>query len=210
MACFCIWIQRASQLASGLGSGQMFCKEAAPRTLEQQLQEHRSATTAFTVQWRPEAVLKSFSLSVILFRRLQQKRLYLQKQSQVQAYFHQMQLAEDAYPPAQDPQLSSSPLPSPPFTRTQTLTPFLEPGTSSLTYGPKSARFPDWPLPPENHSNYTPSLPTEPQYAWSPAQPPLPPGKAESLSAQPAPEAPFLDCEMMESVEAPQGCVLVN
>ncbi|KAI2664266.1 Serine/threonine-protein kinase SIK2 [Labeo rohita] len=177
--------QRASQLASGLGSGQMFCKEAAPRTLEQQLQEHR----------------------------LQQKRLYLQKQSQVQAYFHQMQLAEDAYPTSQDsrdPQNSSSPLSSPPFTRTQTLTPFLDPGTSSLMYGPKSARFPDWPPPPDNRTNYTLSHPTEPMYAWSPAQPPLPPGKAESPSAQPAPETPFLDCEMMESVEAPQGCVLVN
>lgn len=44
MACF---FQRASQLTSGLGSGQMFCKEAGPRTLEQQLQEHRSGTTAF-------------------------------------------------------------------------------------------------------------------------------------------------------------------
>uniref|UniRef100_A0A9J8DJK6 non-specific serine/threonine protein kinase n=1 Tax=Cyprinus carpio carpio TaxID=630221 RepID=A0A9J8DJK6_CYPCA len=173
------------QLASGLGSGQMFCKEAAPRTLEQQLQEHR----------------------------LQQKRLYLQKQSQVQAYFHQMQLAEDAYPPLQDsrdPQNSTSPLSSPPFTRTQNLTPFLEPCTLSLTYSPKSARFPDWSPLPDNRTNYTPSLPTEPLYAWSPTQPPLPPGKAESLSAQPAPEAPFLDCEMMETVEAPQGCVLVN
>ncbi|XP_043082727.1 serine/threonine-protein kinase SIK2-like [Puntigrus tetrazona] len=178
-------LQRASQLASGLGSGQMFSKEAAPRTLEQQLQEHR----------------------------LQQKRLYLQKQSQVQAYFHQMQLAEDAYRPPQDsrdPQHSSSPLSSPPFTRTQTFTPFLEPGTSTLTYGPMPTRFPDWPPPPDNCTNYTPSLPTEPLYAWSPAQPPLPSGKAENPSAQPAPEAPFLDCEMMETVEAPQGCVLVN
>ncbi|XP_016346034.1 serine/threonine-protein kinase SIK2-like isoform X1 [Sinocyclocheilus anshuiensis] len=178
-------LQRASQLASGLGSGQMFCKEAAPRTLEQQLQEHR----------------------------LQQKRLYLQKQSQVQAYFHQMQLAEDAYHPPQDsrdPQNSSGPLSSSPFTRTQTLAPFLEPGTSSLTYVPKPARFPDWPPPPDNCTNYTSSLPTEPLYAWSPAPPPLPPGKAESPSAQPAPEATFLDCEMMETVEAPQGCVLVN
>uniref|UniRef100_A0A672R1M9 non-specific serine/threonine protein kinase n=1 Tax=Sinocyclocheilus grahami TaxID=75366 RepID=A0A672R1M9_SINGR len=153
------------------------------RTLEQQLQEHR----------------------------LQQKRLYLQKQSQVQAYFHQMQLAEDAYRPPQDsrdPQNSSVPLSSPPFTRT--LTPFLEPGTSSLTYVPKPAHFPDWPPPPDNCTNYTPSLPTEPLYAWSPAPPPLPPRKAESPSAQPAPEATFLDCEMMETVEAPQGCVLVN
>ncbi|XP_051552056.1 serine/threonine-protein kinase SIK2-like isoform X2 [Myxocyprinus asiaticus] len=181
-------LQRASQLASGPGSGQMFFKEAAPRTLEQQLQEHR----------------------------LQQKRLYLQKQSQVQAYFHQMQLAEDAFPNSQDcrdPQHISSPLSSPPFKQTQTLTPFLEPSTSPLPCSPKPARYPDWPpplAPSDSHTNYTPSLPTEPLYAWSPAQPPLPPGKAESPSAQPAPEAPFLDCEMMETAEAPQGCVLVN
>ncbi|KAG1957379.1 serine/threonine-protein kinase SIK2a isoform X1 [Pimephales promelas] len=166
-------LQRASQLASGLGSGQMFCKEASPRTLEQQLQEHR----------------------------LQQKRLYLQKQSQVQAYFHQMQLAEDGYPPPQDcrdPQ--NSPLSSPPFTWTQT----------SLAYGPKSTRFPDWPPPPNNQTNYTPSLPSEPLYAWIPGQPPLPTGKAESPPAQHTPGASFLDCEMVETVEAPQGCVLVN
>lgn len=146
-------------------------------------------------------------------RRLQQKRLYFQKQSQVQAYFHQMQLAEDAYRPPQDsrdPQNSSSPLSSPPFTWTQTLTPFLEPGTSSLSYGPKPTRFPDWPLPPDNCTNYTPSLPAEPLYVWSPTPPPLPRVKAESPSAQPASKAPFLDCEMMETVEAPQGCVLVN
>ncbi|XP_057177139.1 serine/threonine-protein kinase SIK2a [Triplophysa rosa] len=171
--------QRASQLASGLGSGQVFCKEAAPRTLEQQLQEHR----------------------------LQQKRLYLQKQSQVQAYFHQMQLAED-------PQQGSSPLSSPPFTRTQTLTPFLEPRTSSNPYSPKSTIYPEWPSTPpsissDSHTNYTPSLPTEPLYAWIPAQSGFPSGKAESPSAQPAPETPFLDCDM-ETAEAPQGCVLVN
>ncbi|XP_055056396.2 serine/threonine-protein kinase SIK2a isoform X1 [Misgurnus anguillicaudatus] len=163
-------LQRASQLSSGLGSGQAFCKEAAPRTLEQQLQEHR----------------------------LQQKRLYLQKQSQVQAYFHQMQLAEDPFTPSQDP---------PSFTRTQTLTPFLEPST-------KSAPYSDWsPAPPpkssDGHTHYTPSLPPEPLYAWSPTHPGLPPGKAESPSPQPAPEVPLLDCEM-ETAEAPQGCVLVN
>ncbi|XP_051981861.1 serine/threonine-protein kinase SIK2-like [Xyrauchen texanus] len=181
-------LQRASQLACGPGSGQMFFKEAAPRTLEQQLQEHR----------------------------LQQKRLYLQKQSQVQAYFHQMQLTKDAFPNSQDcrdPQHISSPLSSPPFKQTQTLIPFLEPGTSSQPCGPKSALYPDLPPPPapsDSHTNYTPSLPTEPLYAWSPAQPPVLPGKAESPSAQSAPEVPFLDCEMMETAEAPQGCVLVN
>ncbi|XP_036435709.1 serine/threonine-protein kinase SIK2a [Colossoma macropomum] len=181
-------LQRASLLASGPGSGQMFCKEPLPRTLEQQLQEHR----------------------------LQQKRLHLQKQSQLQAYFHQMQLAEDQYPPAQeclDPQ-HSTPLSSPPFSRTQPLTPLLEPGTPTFPYSP-DLLFPSAASPPDcltfSRSAYTPSTPTEPLYAWSPAQPsPLPPSQGETKAAQPAPEPSYMDCEMMETVEAQQGCVLVN
>ncbi|XP_053086259.1 serine/threonine-protein kinase SIK2a isoform X4 [Pangasianodon hypophthalmus] len=98
--CLAQRLQRASLLASGAGSGQMFCKDPTPRTLEQQLQEYR----------------------------LQQKRLHLQKQSHLQAYFHQTQLAEDRYPPVQDHADTS--LTSPTFSRTpQTLSPLLEPGT---------------------------------------------------------------------------------
>lgn len=37
----CVFYQRASLLASGAGSGQMFSKDPTPRTLEQQLQEYR-------------------------------------------------------------------------------------------------------------------------------------------------------------------------
>ncbi|KAG9282005.1 serine/threonine-protein kinase SIK2 [Astyanax mexicanus] len=181
-------LQRASQLASGPGSGQMFCKEPGPRTLEQQLQEHR----------------------------LQQKRLHLQKQSQLQAYFHQMQLAEDQYPPTQeclDPQ-HAPPLSSPPFSRTQPLTPLLEPGTTALPYSP-DLLFPSAASPSDcptfSRSAYTPSTPTEPLYAWSPTLPSsLPPSQGETRAAQPAPETPYMDCEMMETVEAQQGCVLVN
>uniref|UniRef100_A0A8B9L9I7 non-specific serine/threonine protein kinase n=1 Tax=Astyanax mexicanus TaxID=7994 RepID=A0A8B9L9I7_ASTMX len=177
-----------SQLASGPGSGQMFCKEPGPRTLEQQLQEHR----------------------------LQQKRLHLQKQSQLQAYFHQMQLAEDQYPPTQeclDPQ-HAPPLSSPPFSRTQPLTPLLEPGTTALPYSP-DLLFPSAASPSDcptfSRSAYTPSTPTEPLYAWSPTLPSsLPPSQGETRAAQPAPETPYMDCEMMETVEAQQGCVLVN
>lgn len=160
--------------------------------------------------WYPEEQLWSFHTFLFICdptSRLQQKRLYLQKQSQVQAYFHQMQLAED-------PQQGSRLLSSPPFTRTQTLTPFLEPSTSSNPYSPKSTIYPEWPSTPppissDSHTNYTPSLPTEPLYAWIPAQSGVPSGIAESPSAQPAPETPFLNCEM-ETTEAPQGCVLVN
>uniref|UniRef100_A0A8B9L7C9 non-specific serine/threonine protein kinase n=1 Tax=Astyanax mexicanus TaxID=7994 RepID=A0A8B9L7C9_ASTMX len=174
--------------AIGPGSGQMFCKEPGPRTLEQQLQEHR----------------------------LQQKRLHLQKQSQLQAYFHQMQLAEDQYPPTQeclDPQ-HAPPLSSPPFSRTQPLTPLLEPGTTALPYSP-DLLFPSAASPSDcptfSRSAYTPSTPTEPLYAWSPTLPSsLPPSQGETRAAQPAPETPYMDCEMMETVEAQQGCVLVN
>ncbi|KAI5089470.1 serine/threonine-protein kinase SIK2 isoform 1, partial [Silurus meridionalis] len=97
--CLAQRLQRASLLASGAGSGQMFCKDPMPRTLEQQLQEYR----------------------------LQQKRLHLQKQSHLQAYFHQTQLAEDRYPHVQDH--ADTALVGPPFSRTpQTLSPLLEPG----------------------------------------------------------------------------------
>ncbi|XP_053473959.1 serine/threonine-protein kinase SIK2a isoform X1 [Ictalurus furcatus] len=98
--CLAQRLQRASLLASGAGSGQIFCKDPMPRTLEQQLQEYR----------------------------LQQKRLHLQKQSHLQAYFHQTQLAEDRYTPVQDHADTS--LANPTLSRTaQTLSPLLEPST---------------------------------------------------------------------------------
>ncbi|XP_060702680.1 serine/threonine-protein kinase SIK2a [Hemiscyllium ocellatum] len=58
-----------SLLNKAQNSCPLYCKET-PRSLEQQLQEHR----------------------------LQQKRLILHKQSQLQAYFNQMHIAEGSYP----------------------------------------------------------------------------------------------------------------
>ncbi|XP_072094667.1 serine/threonine-protein kinase SIK2a isoform X1 [Mobula birostris] len=72
----------------------MYCKEA-PRSLEQQLQEHR----------------------------LQQKRLFLQKQSQLQAYFNQMQIAEGTYPQPAQQMPAPHPDVQPPFGMAQPLTP---------------------------------------------------------------------------------------
>uniref|UniRef100_A0A4W4GSM7 non-specific serine/threonine protein kinase n=1 Tax=Electrophorus electricus TaxID=8005 RepID=A0A4W4GSM7_ELEEL len=185
-------LQRASLLASG--SGQMFCKEPAPRSLEQQLQEHR----------------------------LQQKRLHLQKQSQLQSYIHQMQLAEDQYPPGQDcldPQYGT-PLPSSPFCRTQPLAPLLEPAAPTRSYGPQPGPYPDISFPSAAPSSdcqaqclsmHTPPTGTEPLYAWSPAQLPLLPlDQGDTPAAQPTLQTPYLDSEMMDTVEAQQGCVLVN
>ncbi|XP_056139423.1 serine/threonine-protein kinase SIK2 isoform X2 [Lampris incognitus] len=120
--------------ASGLGNSpascQLFCKEA-PRSLEQQLQEHR----------------------------LNQKRMYLQQQPQgmgLQTYFNQMQIVEGSYPPggpamdatpsstspqappisaAHQPQHQGSPQASPPFSHPPGLSPLMEPG-EGLVYDP--------------------------------------------------------------------------
>ncbi|XP_030008685.1 serine/threonine-protein kinase SIK2 isoform X2 [Sphaeramia orbicularis] len=121
---------QASVLANSPASCQLFCKEA-PRSLEQQLQEHR----------------------------LNQKRMYLQQSQGVglQAYFNQMQIAE-SYPtggPALDPaapqsspqgppmttthqpqpQQQGSPQASPPFSHPHSLSPLMEPG-EALVYDP--------------------------------------------------------------------------
>uniref|UniRef100_A0A3Q0QXD9 non-specific serine/threonine protein kinase n=1 Tax=Amphilophus citrinellus TaxID=61819 RepID=A0A3Q0QXD9_AMPCI len=121
--------QKANVLANSPASCQLFCKET-PRSLEQQLQEHR----------------------------LHQKRMFLQQQSQgmgLQAYFNQMQIAE-SFPtgsPPLDPaacqsspqgspmsathqppaQQQGSPQASPPFSHTLNLSPVMEPG-EGLTY----------------------------------------------------------------------------
>eukprot|EP00064_Thunnus_orientalis_P017226 superscaffoldBa00003606_g17306 len=119
---------KAGVLANSPASCQLFCKET-PRSLEQQLQEHR----------------------------LHQKRMYLQ-QSQgmgLQVYFNQMQIAEGSYPtggPALDPSASQnpqgppmsaahqpqqqgSPQASPPFSHPHSLSPLMEPG-EGLVYDP--------------------------------------------------------------------------
>ncbi|XP_069004182.1 serine/threonine-protein kinase SIK2 isoform X3 [Embiotoca jacksoni] len=124
-------LQKANVLANSPASCQLFCKET-PRSLEQQLQEHR----------------------------LNQKRMYLQQPQGMglQAYFNQMQIDEGSYQtgsPALDPvasqsspqgppmsathqpqpQQQGSPQASPPFSHTHSLSPLMEPG-ESLVYDP--------------------------------------------------------------------------
>ncbi|KAM4742580.1 LOW QUALITY PROTEIN: serine/threonine-protein kinase SIK2 [Anableps anableps] len=135
-------LQKANILANSPASCQIFCKET-PRSLEQQLQEHR----------------------------LNQKRMYLQQQSQgmgLQAYFNQMQIAEGSYPPvgpALDPSASQGPPQGPPlpaggppqqqgssqattpFGHTLSLSPLMEPG-EGVVYDPYMS-----------HHHYTQHLP---------------------------------------------------
>ncbi|XP_020918428.1 serine/threonine-protein kinase SIK2 isoform X2 [Sus scrofa] len=225
--------QKPSLLSKAQNTCQLYCKEA-PRSLEQQLQEHR----------------------------LQQKRLFLQKQSQLQAYFNQMQIAERSYPqplPHQEPPPPSQP---PPFGLPPPLSPVLEPGPEQMQYSPFLGQYPEMRLPPLPSSpgpRAAPPLPPPPPPAppSGAAPAPLPfsyqtcelPGAASPEPDFPAPgpypldgapqsgvaapdrprssgpqEAPsgyhplalseppgLFDCEMLEAVDPPHGgCVLVN
>nr|XP_055052379.1 serine/threonine-protein kinase SIK2 isoform X1 [Misgurnus anguillicaudatus] len=206
-------IQTATLMANSPSNCQMFCKET-PRSLEQQLQEHR----------------------------LQQKRLYLQKQSQMQAYFNQMHIVEDPYasmghqdstPPAQGsiapahqhqgPQASPSYVP---------LGHLMEPNPETLAYDAYLSHYTQMqqqqaPLPQgfsaqlqgqqQEALNYNyptcepsgePVYQEQYDYPLDPGQPP-PPGPTEGAGYEGLGDA-FLDGEMMETVDSQHGFVLVN
>ncbi|KAI4880394.1 hypothetical protein NFI96_018696 [Prochilodus magdalenae] len=208
-------------LMANPGSCQMFCKET-PRSLEQQLAEHR----------------------------LQQKRLYLQKQSQMQAYFNQMHIVEGPYAPctpmssqdsATSPQVQGSmppvhqqqsPQASPPYTQhPQTFSPLMEPylghypplqptALPSGLQGQLQGQQPD--ALSYGYAVHEPGAQCplgdvlyQEQYSHplDPGQPP-PPGLAPGAPASGyeglAIGDPFLDSEMMETVDSQTGFVLVN
>uniref|UniRef100_A0A671R1R5 non-specific serine/threonine protein kinase n=1 Tax=Sinocyclocheilus anshuiensis TaxID=1608454 RepID=A0A671R1R5_9TELE len=216
-------LQKATLMANSPSSCQMFCIET-PRSLEQQLQEHR----------------------------LQQKRLYLQKQSQMQSYFNQMHIVEDPYAPCatmghQDSgvppqpqgsilpahQQTQSPQASPQFAHTQPFGPLMEPNPESLTYEPYLGHYAQMqPLPQSFSAQLHPQQPEPLNYTY-PACDPSHSATGEVLYpeqydypldlGQPPPPAeggaagyeglaladPFLDSEM-ETVDSQHGFVLVN
>lgn len=218
---------QASVLANSPASCQLFCKEI-PRSLEQQLQEHR----------------------------LNQKRMYLQ-QSQgmgLQAYFNQMQIAEGSYPPGGPAEQSSStmtgshqhqqqgsPHASSPFNHPHSLSPLMEP-SDGLLYEPYMTHHYTQHMPSLLHQMHplqpgevptsglgysfttgceqqalgpsAEALQTE-QYDFSldPNLMSLPaPGEAETGAVGVPPEfqSSLLDSEMMETVDSQHGFVLVN
>ncbi|XP_066566589.1 serine/threonine-protein kinase SIK2 isoform X2 [Amia ocellicauda] len=195
-------------LANSPNSCQMFCKET-PRSLEQQLQEHR----------------------------LHQKRLYLQKQSQLQAYFNQMHIVEGSYPPRQPlghqdsvgappaqgvpqqqqqqqpPQQQqqsqpAAPQPSTPYTRAQPLSPLLEPtGAEPLTYDPYLGQYQDLRptgLPPSLSAQGQPPEPLN--YSYAPCELVLS-GSPEPLYQEqfPYPMDPRQPASMGRTEGAPDG-----
>ncbi|XP_021231508.1 serine/threonine-protein kinase SIK2 isoform X2 [Numida meleagris] len=106
--------QKPTLLPKAPNTCQLYCKEL-PWSLEQQLQEHR----------------------------LHQKRLFLQKQSQLQAYFNQMQIAESSYPRSSQMPLSCQEEQQPPasaqqqstqFSLQQALSPVMEPSSEQMQY----------------------------------------------------------------------------
>uniref|UniRef100_A0A8C5WPH7 non-specific serine/threonine protein kinase n=1 Tax=Laticauda laticaudata TaxID=8630 RepID=A0A8C5WPH7_LATLA len=224
-------LQKPSLLSKAQHACQMFCKEL-PRSLEQQLQEHR----------------------------LYQKHLFLQKQSQLQTYFNQMQIAESTYSRSNQLPLpcheESSPPPPPPlpppppqFSLVQPLSPVMEPPSAEdMQYDPFLSQYQKLQLspqpPPALHGS--PQVPPQQPYPYqtcegplglSPeldyaSQPPYPldptqqsgvamtnvqrgselPGSQSSYDTLNLAQLPgLLDCEMMETVD-PQhgGYVLVN
>ncbi|KAM9468482.1 serine/threonine-protein kinase SIK2 isoform 1-T1 [Clarias gariepinus] len=188
----------------------MFCKES-PRSLEQQLAEHR----------------------------LQQKRLTLQKQSQIQAYFNQMHIVDGAYAPCQPISLQDSQAQTSMSHQqnTQPFGPMMEPGSDTLTYDPYLGHYH-----PLQHSTLPPGIPTQLQnqqsYSYQQLDPghcqlgevlyqeqydpPLEPGQPPPLCVAAGVPAPapgyeglkmadaFADSEMMETVDSPHGFVLVK
>ncbi|XP_074783388.1 serine/threonine-protein kinase SIK2 isoform X2 [Athene noctua] len=228
--------QKPTLLSKAQNTCQLYCKEL-PRSLEQQLQEHR----------------------------LHQKRLFLQKQSQLQAYFNQMQIAESSYPrssqlplPCQEEQQQQQPQQqSTQFSLQQPLSPVMEPSSEQMQYDPFLSQYQKVqldPLPPSQITSSSrlsspvqvqqppqslqysyqtcelpavtssePDYPDQCQYSMDPAQQSsvaLPDSQNSSAShesqsnydALTLSELPGLfDCEMMETVD-PQhsGYVLVN
>ncbi|TSQ58036.1 Serine/threonine-protein kinase SIK2 [Bagarius yarrelli] len=204
-------LQKANLMASP-GSCHMFCKET-PRSLEQQLAEHR----------------------------LQQKRLYLQKQSQMQAYFNQLHIVDGTYAscPPINHQDSQSCL-SHQQQNTQPFGPVMESGHDTLTYDLYLGHYPQL-----QHSSFSPGIPTQLQnqqpYSYTPHEPshchlgevlyqehydvPLEPGQtllppsctAAGVASTPAPgyeslamTETFTDSEMMETVDSQHGFVMVK
>ncbi|XP_073458523.1 serine/threonine-protein kinase SIK2 [Aquarana catesbeiana] len=107
-------LQKGNLLVKTQNSCQLYCKET-PRSLEQQLQEHR----------------------------LHQKRMFLQKQPQLQAYFNQMQIAENTYP-MQGQQLPLSHQETTQqnqFSFSQPLSPVLEPASDEIQYDPFLSQY---------------------------------------------------------------------
>ncbi|XP_075298479.1 serine/threonine-protein kinase SIK2 isoform X2 [Opisthocomus hoazin] len=226
--------QKPTLLSKAQNTCQLYCKEL-PRSLEQQLQEHR----------------------------LHQKRLFLQKQSQLQAYFNQMQIAESSYPTSSQLPLScqeeqQQQQQSTQFSLQQPLSPVMEPSSEQMQYDPFPSQYQKVqldPLPPSQITSSSrlsspvqvqqqppqslqysyqtcelpvvtssePDYPDQCHYSMDPAQQSsvaLPDSQSSSAShesqsnydALTLSELPGLfDCEMMETVD-PQhsGFVLVN
>lgn len=134
--------------------------------------------------------------------RLQQKRLFLQKQSQLQAYFNQMQIAESSYPrPSQQLALphQETPPPSqqpPPFSLSQPLSPVLEPSSEQMQFSPFLSQYREMQLQP------LPSAPSPRAPHPLPSQlqqppPPPPPPPPQQPGAAPAPlQFSYQTCEL--------------
>ncbi|KAL4647488.1 serine/threonine-protein kinase SIK2-like [Arapaima gigas] len=191
-------LQKANLMVSGPSNCQMFCKEV-PRSLEQQLQEHR----------------------------LHQKRLHLQKQSQLQSYFNQMQIEEGSYPTCSAVAPQEPATPPQQHTPILTLGPLMEPSMETPNYDPYLGQYTQFcPTPPHPgvaeplDYSYAPCevpLPTSDllyrglcQYPLQPGQPPPPPPPPPPGPVPADIHSSYQGAEMMDTADSQQGFVLVN
>ncbi|MEE6508681.1 hypothetical protein FKM82_022325 [Ascaphus truei] len=174
-------LQKVSLLAQAQNSCQLYCKET-PRSLEQQLQEHR----------------------------LHQKRLFLQKQPQLQAYFNQMQIAESSYPmQGQQLPLSHQDTQQTQFTLSQPLSPVMEPASDEMQYDPFLSQYHKL----QSQQMQSLAQPSQPQVAphVHMQQPPLPyPYQTCELPGMPSHEPEYPNQCQYSMDPSQQGGILLH
>uniref|UniRef100_A0A8C2JER2 non-specific serine/threonine protein kinase n=1 Tax=Cyprinus carpio TaxID=7962 RepID=A0A8C2JER2_CYPCA len=215
-------IQKATLMANSPSSCQMFCKET-PRSLEQQLQEHRLQQKRLYLQ--KQSQMQAY---------FNQMHIVEDPYSPCAAMGHQDSRAPPQPQGSLAPAHQQSSQASPQFAHAQPLSHLMEPNPESLPYEPYLGHYAQMqPLPQSFSTQLQPQQPEPLNYTYPACDPihsasgealypeqydyPLDPGQLPP-PAEGGPAGyegltladPFLDSEMMETVDPQHGFVLVN
>uniref|UniRef100_A0A8C1TS65 non-specific serine/threonine protein kinase n=1 Tax=Cyprinus carpio TaxID=7962 RepID=A0A8C1TS65_CYPCA len=215
-------IQKATLMANSPSSCQMFCKET-PRSLEQQLQEHRLQQKRLYLQ--KQSQMQAY---------FNQMHIVEDPYSPCAAMGHQDSRARPQPQGSLAPAHQQSSQASPQFAHAQPLGHLMEPNPESLPYEPYLGHYAQMqPLPQSFSAQLQPQQPEPLNYTYPACDPihsasgealypeqydyPLEPGQLPP-PAEGGPAGyegltladPFLDSEMMETVDPQHGFVLVN
>uniref|UniRef100_A0A8C1P5N6 non-specific serine/threonine protein kinase n=1 Tax=Cyprinus carpio TaxID=7962 RepID=A0A8C1P5N6_CYPCA len=215
-------IQKATLMANSPSSCQMFCKET-PRSLEQQLQEHRLQQKRLYLQ--KQSQMQAY---------FNQMHIVEDPYSPCAAMGHQDSRAPPQPQGSIAPAHQQSSQSSPQFAHSQPLSHLMEPNPESLPYEPYLGHYAQMqPLPQSFSAQLQPQQPEPLNYTYPACDPihsasgealypeqydyPLEPGQLPP-PAEGGPAGyegltladPFLDSEMMETVDPQHGFVLVN